>query len=356
MAFPTVQSVTESSFTSASTAHNVSMPATVDSGDLLIVIFSTLSNSVTITTPSGWTLLNSSTGSSLTRTASYYKVAAGTEDGGTVDFVTSGSDIAVAQCYRITGHNGEVEVGTPATNNNINPDCPAVTPSWGAEDTLWIAYYGGADDDATIASAPTSYTGAVDTNTGLGLNNSCECGSSYRQLNASSEDPGTYAISIAEIWVANTIAVRPDQDQSITAPLDSATGLLAPSSIDVTFDITAPLVSATGIYVPTITGPKTITAPLLSASILVPSLSFDQNITAPSLSVTGVLAPSEISEFLNITAPLINVNGQYIPTMIFDQVISGDLVSATGLSTAGTVYLTWQTIDNATSLTWEDSV
>jgi len=105
MAFPVIESVTETTFASDTTAHAVSMPASVNAGDALIVIF-TNDGSATVTTPAGWTQLYTlANGTALTGGA-YAKVASGSEGGGTVDFVTSATESASAQCYRISGWHG----------------------------------------------------------------------------------------------------------------------------------------------------------------------------------------------------------------------------------------------------------
>ena len=59
------------------------MPATVDAGDLLLMHFVNDGNA-TVTTPAGWTLLNSTLNGTQVRSGWYYKLAAGTE-GGTTD-------------------------------------------------------------------------------------------------------------------------------------------------------------------------------------------------------------------------------------------------------------------------------
>ncbi|MCK4843505.1 MAG: hypothetical protein KAS83_00835, partial [Dehalococcoidia bacterium] len=96
LAAPVVTSVTETTFGSDTTDHYVSMPATVDAGNLLIVLF-TNDGSDTVTTPAGWNELASNSIPNRVRFSVYYKIAAGTEGGTTVNFVTAGSEQAAAQ-------------------------------------------------------------------------------------------------------------------------------------------------------------------------------------------------------------------------------------------------------------------
>jgi len=88
LAAPVVASVTETAFDTATTAHYVNMPATVTADDLLIVLFTNDGNAA-VTTPTGWNLLASDANGTQVRLSVYYKIAAGTEGGTTVNFVTS---------------------------------------------------------------------------------------------------------------------------------------------------------------------------------------------------------------------------------------------------------------------------
>ncbi|KKN50679.1 hypothetical protein LCGC14_0630280 [marine sediment metagenome] len=214
MAFPVVSSRAQQAFTISTTVHAVTMPATVDSGDLLLVFF-VCDRTFTVTTPSGWTnLFNTTVGSDI-RYNGYYKIADGTEDSTTVDFVTSSSNLAVADTYRITSWHGTTppEVGTSATGTDANPDPPSLSPSWGAEDTLFLALMGIDDGGAasiTISAYPTSYTdGAFLVANAADIASVC-LASARRELNAASDDPGTFTASLStEGWVAQTMAIRP---------------------------------------------------------------------------------------------------------------------------------------------------
>src|SRR5690349_17425685 len=94
--YPVVASVTETSFASDTTSHAVSMPATVNAGDGLIVIITT-DGSATITVPVGWKELYTEANGTALRGSAYVRVGRGTEGGTTVDFVTSAAESAAAQ-------------------------------------------------------------------------------------------------------------------------------------------------------------------------------------------------------------------------------------------------------------------
>ena len=213
LAAPVVASVTETAFGTNTTNHNVTMPATVNAGDLLIVIFTNGGNA-TVTTPAGWTELASNTNGVEVRCSVYYKIAAGDEGDTTVNFVTSGAEQAAAQVYRITNWHGTdpPEISTAATNTSTAPDPASLNPAgWDVEDTLWLAVAGQDRGDQSGTTAyPASYTDGISTLSSNGTG-SCRTHSARRVLAAASEDPGAFTIPTSQAWVAFTIAVRPVQ-------------------------------------------------------------------------------------------------------------------------------------------------
>ena len=211
LAAPVVASVTETAFGTDTTDHYVSMPATVNAGDLLIVLF-TNDGGATVTTPGGWSLLASDANGTQVRLSVYYKIAAGTESGTTVNFVTSASEQAAAQVYRITNWHGTTppEISTAATGSGTAPDPASLDPAgWDVANTLWLAVAGQDRGDQSGTTAyPASYTDGISTLSSDG-NKSCRTHSARRVLAAASEDPGAFTIPVLEQWVAFTIAVRP---------------------------------------------------------------------------------------------------------------------------------------------------
>ena len=211
LAAPVVTSVTETAFGTDTTDHYVSMPATVNAGDLLIVLF-TNDGGATVTTPGGWNLLASDANGTQVRLSVYYKIAAGTEGGTTVNFITSASEQAAAQVYRITNWHGTTppEISTAATGADAAPDPASLNPAgWDVADTLWLAVAGQDRGDQSGTTAyPVSYTDGTSTLSSAGTR-SCRTHSARRVLAAASEDPGAFTIPVSEQWVAFTIAVRP---------------------------------------------------------------------------------------------------------------------------------------------------
>lgn len=208
MTFPTPGTPVETQLSVNGTSHVCSLPATVNAGDLLVLHIGLDGTTVTVTGPAGWTLKWTTQGMGC-----WVKKADGTEGGGTATVTSSASEAGAAQCIRVTGWFGDlsgVEAGTTATGSSANPDCPSLTPSWGAADTLWMALVGARDDDATVSSYPASYSGGTDTVSGIGVaNEGAEVGYAYRQNNTATENPGTFTLSESESWIANTLAIRP---------------------------------------------------------------------------------------------------------------------------------------------------
>jgi len=213
LAAPLVTSVKETAFDTATTDHYVDMPATVNEGDLLIVLFAN-DKDEWVTTPGGWSLLASDANGKHVRLSVYYKIAAGTEGGTTVNFVTSAAEEVAAQVYRITNWHGTTppEISTAAVGTSTAPNPASLDPAgWDVADTLWLAVAGQDRGDQSGTTAyPASYTDGTSTLSSTGTG-SCRIHSARRVLATASEDPGAFTIPASEQWVAFTIAVRPIQ-------------------------------------------------------------------------------------------------------------------------------------------------
>ncbi len=210
LAAPLVASVTETAFGTDTTDHHVDMPATVDAGDLLIVLFTNDENTI-VNTPTGWNLMTSDANGPHVRLSVYYRIAAGTEGGTTVNFVTTSAEEAVAQVYRVTNWHGITppEISTAATGTDTTPDPASLDPTgWDVADTLWLAVAGQDRGDQGTPTYPASYTNGISTLSSNGTGR-CQIHSARRVLAAASEDPGAFTIPVSEQWVAFTIAVRP---------------------------------------------------------------------------------------------------------------------------------------------------
>lgn len=208
MTFPSVLSITQSSFTS-STTHNVSMPAVVAKDNLLLVIMVFSGFNLSDPGPSGWTKVNDTSQIANLRTGVYSRRADGTEGGTTYNFSTGAACSAAAQCWRIS--NGGVVVSVDATSfptPSANPNPPS-NGSGSTTDNLWIAGMAVDNDSAgTITSYPTNYSSnQTETNSVPASATDPTLGCASRNLATSTEDPGTFTVASGQ-WAAFTIVVR----------------------------------------------------------------------------------------------------------------------------------------------------
>lgn len=198
--FPIVETTDTSVENAGTTSHTVDLPAGIESGDLLLMLFGA-SGVATITWPDGWTELDQGTSS-----GAAYKIASGSE-GSSVTVLTSASRTSAHQTLRISRYNGTPEVSASASGTSVNPNSASLTPSWGSDETLWVSFYGGNDavGSKTISSYPTNYSNGLYAANTTGY---VYTGSARRELVAVSEDPGQYVLSGAINWYAWTIGVQ----------------------------------------------------------------------------------------------------------------------------------------------------
>ena len=214
MAFPTVASVTPST-TGFDSSPAFSLPATVDSGDLLILAAAGHPSSGTITDPTGWTRLQAAVAAS-GFVGVWYRIADGTEGGGTVEpSFQFNCDVTAGQVYRITGWHGTSPPEMDALNSQAStavddPDPTGITASWGSADNLFIVVLGTADDPSSVSAWPTNYgTNTTTTESGSTTNASTRLHTSWRNLAAASDDPGVFTLSEVEACHSGTLVVRP---------------------------------------------------------------------------------------------------------------------------------------------------
>lgn len=211
--FPVLGTIKDTAFATSVTSMSVGMPATVSSGDLLIALVE-VRNAGTWTKPTGWndiSTLSQAGGSSVGKLNGFYKIADGSEGGGSASWTASTGTSAQWQVLPITNWQGTTPpeaVSASGDATSANP--PSLTPSWGADNTLWIAVAGNAATGETtgFTAAPTNYTGLHSVGTSSG-GATVNLATASRQLNAASEDPGTFTPSSNRFWTAATIGVAP---------------------------------------------------------------------------------------------------------------------------------------------------
>lgn len=242
MAFPTVPTAGASTILGTNQA-NATNPRTFpnlsslteNAGDLLIAICvayqsSGTANAVFSAWGASFTEFCDQSSATTMAIGAGYKWGSGSEAG----------TFTVTEAATITGHATMIVMAIPGAHATTPPefvtkangtttaaDPGALTPSWGAEDTLWIAV-AGSGETATggawngTGAAPTNYTDTFHVN-GSDVLNGSDASVAFRQLNAASEDVGTWTTDLSNARnSALLIAVRP-------APVLSFDGILFPS-------------------------------------------------------------------------------------------------------------------------------
>jgi hypothetical protein len=219
MAFPVVEGTATSAQSTNSDPNGISLPAGVQAGDLLLVIYE-VSNPVSITFPAGWTVFFTQVGGSfggvLCNQVLAYKKAVGGET--SINVSPGGGRGYAANAYRISGAvNPAVQppqaVGTggedalPPTGSS---DPPPLSPAGGSKDYLWITGYASSASNSTVP--PANYGNQISIATAGGG----RCNSARRELAAATEDPGPWVVH-AGSYTVTTIAVHPGLPGGVAA-------------------------------------------------------------------------------------------------------------------------------------------
>ncbi len=186
----------------------INLPATVNSGDLLLICTEN-GNNRSSTFPGAWTELFD-TGSSDVACVVAYKIADGSEGGTSINVTLSGSSAKVGACLRITNWHGTTppEATVSAFIAGGQPDPPSETASWGTANNLWIVFAACDPNSLTVSSYPTNYTMNQSVQAG-GAGTSGMMVLASRELNAATENPGAFTMSSTSNCRGSTIVIRP---------------------------------------------------------------------------------------------------------------------------------------------------
>lgn len=207
MASPTVVSRANNGESTATTSHSATLPASLVSGNLLL-IFCTFNGAPGTVSSTGYTLLGSTDTNGSATLSILYKTSDGTE--GASDTVTTTNSVKGAfASYQVSGWSGTPEKGTASTGASGAANPPSLAPSGGSKDYLFFAIGGYFNAGTANTGAPTNYTnGQFPISSGAG--NKGQLSSAERQLTASSDDPGAFTGGTnSNAWVAQTVAISP---------------------------------------------------------------------------------------------------------------------------------------------------
>lgn len=206
MVAPTVVNNNTTGDSAAGTSHTINLPGSLVSGNLGVLIIGSGANPGTVTA-TGWTFLAADSGGTSQYLSFGYRTLNGTE-GATVTVSTSNSTKCACIAYQISGWSGTPEKATVANGTSTTPDPPAITPSWGTADILVLAAIAVANNASITTAAPTNYTNLQTIGTSGG-STAISAASAERGLTSvSTEDPGTFTLSVSKGWNAQTYAIR----------------------------------------------------------------------------------------------------------------------------------------------------
>jgi hypothetical protein len=221
--FPYIKDSANSQVDSNSTSHTVALPSDVASGDLLLIVFNYRNYTVpgvTLTTPSGWVLVDSSVTDNENSVSLYVfaRIASGSE-GSTVS-VTSSANARSAHCsICIAGHDAAVSPSvsgilvSKALNDEFPyglPNPPSLTASWGSDKNLWVAVCGISLGGRTYTAAPGDYAKTEFATNTSSLASRCSTAVAHRYLLSDSDDPSTFNLGAEDYWKTMSLVIKPE--------------------------------------------------------------------------------------------------------------------------------------------------
>lgn len=212
-ASPSVAATNTSASSSEGTSQVVSLPASIQAGETLLIGLGCDGNIGTDATATGWTQLKRlpETVSNVNTNHVLYKKATGSE-GASVTVTIGQSEHCGHWSARISGAADptvtapEVSAGAVAETGNADPD--AITPS-SSKDYLFIATASLDGAGVLCTAAPTNYSTLLSIISAGAANASAVACAAFRQLTTgSAENPGAFTNS-TDGWAAFTVLVHP---------------------------------------------------------------------------------------------------------------------------------------------------
>lgn len=196
--------------TTNTTSHVVTLPA-YEIGDELFVYFSKDGSAAASAWPSGWTeLFSDSRASPDARHEFRYRIADGTE-GSTITITTAAAEESASVAGAVKGYLGVPETGALASGFGTSVNLASFDPSWGIEQTLWLAC-ATADDTSTGTTTLSTYsTQYLDNRHADGTGGTDHILHAFctRRYLAASDDPDVFIWSASVGSLARLVAIRP---------------------------------------------------------------------------------------------------------------------------------------------------
>lgn len=182
-------------------------------GDVLVAFVRETANGGTWTWPTGWTELWDSTADasadSFTGAARVVNFDAN-EAAKVVPSYSAGFSRTLSGAFQVRGATGIPSGGSIVAATTTNPNPPNLAPGLGAKDFLWCAITS-QENNNSISAYPTNYTLYQNyvSAQNAGGNSAVSLAWAFRELNASSEDPGSFTYSGSEDTMTTTLAFEP---------------------------------------------------------------------------------------------------------------------------------------------------
>lgn len=206
--------------TTNSTTSNVTLPASVAAGDLVIGFIAADSGAGSMTWPSPWVSIRDSSGTGFVLGVGYL-IASGGETTVAVTHTTERSNHIALRIPSGEWHGTTApEFNTVVQGTSTTPDPGSATPSWGSEtNNIWIAMCF-ADDSATpfpITGWPTNY--GLNQTQNSTATSAADVAIAIRLNTTATEDAGAFTMTGSETWNAYTMMVRPAGAAAVTSLL-----------------------------------------------------------------------------------------------------------------------------------------
>ena len=222
-----------------------------------------------------------------------YKFSTGSESGTfTVTTADTSTNDSVMILMAISGAHASAppEVSTMAAGSGAAQDTPALSPSWGAEDTLWVLVVGSGEESTTgsftgVASVGGGFGSYADSGITADVAGGVEAAVAFVQENTATQDPGTHGVDTTNARNSTLqLAVRP--------PATAVDATATPATIS----------RPVGIPTPTVTASSTQTAITINAPAGLPTPVTIGGTTA-AVAIT-INAPAALPSVTNIATSI----------------------------------------------------
>tara|TARA_B110000503_G_scaffold15082_1_gene20967 strand:+ start:4743 stop:5975 length:1233 start_codon:yes stop_codon:yes gene_type:complete len=331
----------ETSASSGGRQADITLPATISAGDLLVAMHYDINDEAIPATPSGWTLINSITSGSTSGTLGIIaKIAVGNEDGTNLSWF-SGTDnnyaafsltpsVPISSLESVTGTAQESNSGS--TSQTAQPSL-ATYPAF-------VIYAGGSNGAVNVApdgDFSERFTGTD----GIELNATFyDVGDGTTDFGVTTGDTGRQSLVLGNLNLNFSV--------SISASVTGVAGTSAIGAVTVSVNVVASLtgVSATGqLNTVTISNDSSISLTGVSGTtaITAPAISADANTTLAGVAGTSALNPVTVSAKANAT--LVGIVGtSALNTVTISAKANVSLTGSSATATLGNAIGTGNTI------------